>query len=252
MFLSSVTVIVEHLINGLFFPLRYLLTQNALYYNLALYGEVAYMFYATALIGLSYYLGRDITIEQMHPAVWPLLLLHHVSSMILCIGCILVGDSAPRNLVCYVLLSLLGLTSSLHYVGQIFDFSPFSQANTPYTRFTNHILCLASQMMFRGLYWVKICYLSVVHCMEIHGAGLAIVLSLILILFTAFNVDFVKFHYKATKGCWFKIQEMKNQWIIKKCDAWNYKVYPAGADWLHRLCSLMGKTVSTANLNDQY
>ncbi|KAL3787912.1 hypothetical protein HJC23_000154, partial [Cyclotella cryptica] len=206
-----VTVIVEHLINGLCFPLSFLITQNDLYYNLALYGEVAYMCYATALIGSSYYLGRDITIEQMHPAVWPLLILHHISSMILCIGCIFVGDGAPRNLVCCVLLSLLGLTSSLHYVGQIFDFSPISQANTPYTRFMNHILCLASQVIFRGFYWMKICYSSVRHCVEVHGAGLAIALLLILMLFTAFNVDFVKFHYKATKGCWLKIQAMKKQ-----------------------------------------
>jgi hypothetical protein len=209
MFLSSATVTVEHIINGLILPMGYLYTQNLIYYNLALYSEVAYMTYASVLIGVSYHLNRDITIEQMHPAVWPLLLLHHVSSLVLCIGCLLFGDSVPRNLVCYALLCLLGLTSSLHYIGQILDFSPWAQANRPFTRLTNHILCLASQVMFRVIYWIKISYLSVEHCIEVHGLGLASVLVLILILFTAFNFDFVRFHLKATKGCWLRIKQMK-------------------------------------------
>jgi hypothetical protein len=211
MFLSSVTVITEHTINGLILPASYLITENLIYYNLALYGEVAYMIYASVLIGLSYYFGQDITIEQMHPAVWPLLLVHHLLSLILCIGCLLVGDSVDRGLVCWVLLSLLGFTSSLHYVSQIMDFSPISMANAPYTRLFNHILCLASQITFRMIYWMKICYLSVHHCVEVHGAGvLAALLLLILLLFTAFNLDFVKFHVKATKGCWLNMHHMKN------------------------------------------
>lgn len=167
------------------------------------------MIYASVLIGLSYHLKRDVTIEQMHPAVWPLLLLHHVSTLVLCIGCLLLGDSVPRHLVCYALLCLLGFTSSLHYIGQILDFSPWAQANRPLTRFTHHIFCLVSQVMFRAVYWIKICYLSVEHCIEVHGLGLASVLVLILTLFTAFNFDFVRFHLKATKGCWLRIQQTK-------------------------------------------
>ena len=191
--------------------MAYLMTENLLYYNMALYSEVAYMIYASFLIGLSYYYRQDMTIEQMHPAVWSLLLLHHISSLILCIGCLLVGDNVPRNLVCYALLCLLGLTSSMHYVSQILDFSPIAQANAPYKRLFNHILCLMSQMVFRVIYWTKICYLSVYHCVEVHGIGLASVLIIILALFTAFNFDFVRFHFKATKGCWLKMRQMKNE-----------------------------------------
>lgn len=211
MFLSSITVIFEHVINGLVLPISYLVTQKLVYYNLALYSEVAYMIYASVLISASYYLGRDVTIEQMHRAVWPLLLLHHISSLVLCIGCLVLGDKVPRNLVCYALLCLLGFTSTLHYVSQLLDFSPLSQANKPFTRLFNHIVCLASQIIFRVVYWVKICYLSVEHCIEEHGLGLAAILMLILTLFTAFNFDFVRFHLKATKGCWLKIQQTKLQ-----------------------------------------
>lgn len=209
MFLSSATVIVEHVINGLIFPILYLMTKDLLYYNIALYSEVAYMIWASFLIGLSYYYREDMTIEQMHPAVWSLLLLHHISSLILCIGCLLVGDNVPRNLVCYALLCLLGFTSSLHYVSQILDFSPVAHANAPYTRLLNHILCFLSQLVFRVIYWAKICYLSILHCFEVHGMGLASALIIILALFTTFNFDFLRFHFKATKGCWSKIREMK-------------------------------------------
>ena len=209
MFLACMTVILEHCINGFVLPGLYLYTNEIYYYNIALYGEVVFMIYANVLIGASYYLGKDVTVEQMHPAVWPLLLLHHISAMILCIGCIMIGESVPKDLVCYVLLALLGLTSSLHYVGQILDFSPWAQPNAPYTRLCNHIFCLASQIFFRVVCWMKIVYMSVVHCMEMHGTGTTVTVTLILLLFTLFNMDFVKYHIKTTKGCWMKIQQDK-------------------------------------------
>lgn len=209
MFLASMTVLVEHTCNGLILPGLYLYTHNNLYYNMALYGEVAYMIYASVLIAASYALGRDVTIEQMHKAVWPLLFIHHIASMMLCIAIILVGEHFPKDLVCAVLLALLGLTSSLHYIGQILDFSPLAQSNAPYTRLCNHIICLSAQIIFRGIFWTKIVYLLIVKCLETHGLGTAITLSLVLFLFSLFNMDFIKFHVKATKGCWLKIQQEK-------------------------------------------
>ena len=167
------------------------------------------MIYASFLIALSYpiALDRDVTIEQMHRSVWSLLLVHHIASMALCIGCIVIGESVPKDLVCSVLLAMLGFTSSLHYVGQILDFSPWAQSNAPYTRLCNHIFCLASQVFFRGIYWIKLFYMSIIHCLEAHGAGTASTVAFILLLFTIFNADFVKFHIKATKGCWMRIKQ---------------------------------------------
>lgn len=207
MFISSVVVIVEHCINGLILPVCYLLTHEDLYLNICLYSEVGYMIYATTLIILSYVYNKDLTIEQMHKSVWPLLLLHHILSMVLCIGCIYFIQTIPKRLVCWVLLALLGFTSSLHYVGQILDFSPLSQANSPNVRMLAHILTLVSQLWFRGLYWVKIVYMIVMHCIDGHGVYIGLTTLMILLLFTAFNVDFIKFHYKATMGCWLKLQQ---------------------------------------------
>lgn len=209
MFLASMTVVFEHTVNGLVLPGLYLYTHNVVYYNIALYGEIAYMIYTTILIVLSYILKRDVTVEQMHSAVWPMLLVHHVGALFLCAMCIMQGDSVPRDLVCGVLLALLGLTSSLHYVGQILDFSPLAWANAPYARFGNHVFCLASQVCFRAIYWMHILCMSIRHAFETQGMGAAIAIGLIFLLFTAFNVDFIKFHAKATKGCWLKISETK-------------------------------------------
>mmetsp|Transcript_30601 Transcript_30601/g.45281 ORF Transcript_30601/g.45281 Transcript_30601/m.45281 type:complete len:255 (-) Transcript_30601:332-1096(-) len=214
MFLASVMVIFEHVINGLILPGLYLLTHRDLYYNLALYGEVAYMIYTTSLIALSYAQGKDVTIEQMHRSVWPMLLIHHLASLGLCTACIVFGESAPKDLVCNVLLVLLGFTSTIHYAGQILDFSPLSQANVPYTRLYNHIFCLASQIFFRGVYWVKIVISLIGHCYETHGAVITMTIALVLLLFSLFNVDFIKFHVKSTQGCWMKIQQEK---LAKEC-----------------------------------
>ena len=207
MLLSSISVIFEHSINGLVLPGLYLFTQKDIYFNLAMYGEVAYMMYTTILIGVSYVIKRDVTIEQMHEAVWPILLMHHIASMIICIACILIGETIPKDLVCVAMLALLGFTSTLHYFGQILDFSPFSQSNAPNTRLCNHLFCLGSQIFFRGIYWLRIVYLGLMHCYESHGAGTTVFLALILLMFSLFNVDFVKFHVKATEGCWLKIQQ---------------------------------------------
>jgi len=211
LFLACMTIIFEHAINGFLLPGLYLLTRNVSYYNMALYGEVAYMVYASSLIAASYALGRDVSIEQMHKAVWPLLLTHHIASMGLCTACIFVGESVPKDLVCSVLLALVGLTSSIHYVGQILDFSPLAQSNAPYTRLCNHIFCLASQIIFRGIYWIQILYIAIVHCLETHGLGSwhTIGCALALLLFSLFNIDFIKYHVKATNACWMKIQQEK-------------------------------------------
>ena len=59
------------------------------------------------------------------------------------------------------------------------------------------------------IFWLHIVYMTVTHTLEAHGTQLAALVLIILVLFTVFNADFVKFHYKATKGCWLKIQQGK-------------------------------------------
>jgi hypothetical protein len=116
------------------------------------------MIYASVSILASYVLGRDVTVEQMHEAVWPLLLVHHLAAIALCFGCIIIGESVPKDLVCAALLAMLGLTSSLHYVGQILDFSPFAQANAPHSVVQPRVLPGLADSLSGNIYWIRICY----------------------------------------------------------------------------------------------
>jgi len=44
--------------------------------------------------------------------------------------------------------------------------------------------------------------------------GTTIAVTSALLLFSLFNIDFIKYHVKATQGCWLKIQKEK---IAKGC-----------------------------------
>lgn len=205
MFIASLVLTVEHLISGLILPVLYLQSGRVVFFEGSMYLEVGFQIVASWQILASYWLKRDVTVEQMHRAVWPLLLIHHICTIFLCVLSLSLGDSCPREGVCQFLFSLLGLTSTLHYVGQILDFSPLSQANTPYVRMANHLLTVVAMVWFRCIYWFKIVYFAVEHASQNMGSSAATFVALILLLFTAFNVDFIKFHIKATQGCWKKI-----------------------------------------------
>lgn len=206
MFVASMFLTFEHVVGGVILPAAYLVTKHTSYFDLAMYSEIGMQIVLSIAILYSYGVGVDVTIEQMHPAVWPLLLIHHVCTASFCILCLHIGDACPREEVAYILFALLGFTSSLHYVSQMLDFSPLSQSNAPYTRLVNHAFCLSAQLIFRGVVWFWMVHET---CWKLHdacGPKVAITCFVVSLLFTAFNVDFIKFHYKATIGCYRKIQ----------------------------------------------
>mmetsp|Transcript_18430 Transcript_18430/g.53144 ORF Transcript_18430/g.53144 Transcript_18430/m.53144 type:complete len:370 (-) Transcript_18430:64-1173(-) len=208
MCIASLILTVEHLVTGLILPAMYLRSKKVVFFDMSMYGEIGFQMVSCAHILASFYLERDVTIEQMHKAVWPLLLVHHICTIFLCVLSLSLGDSCPREGVCQFLFALLGLTSTLHYLGQIMDFSPISQANTPYLRMANHLFTLVAMIWFRCIYWVKISFFTIEHAAQNSGNTTAVLVALVLLLFSAFNFDFVKFHLKATRGCWKKIVAM--------------------------------------------
>ena len=206
MFVASLFLTVEHVIGGVVLPMAYLVTRDTAFFDLAMYSEIGMQIVLSVAILFSYVVGADATVEQMHPSVWPLLLIHHACTASFCVLCLRIGDDCPRDEVAYILLALLGLTSSLHYVSQMLDFSPLSQSNAPYTRLINHAVCLSAQLVFRGAVWFWMVYST---CWKLHavcGPNVAAMCFVVSLLFTAFNFDFIKFHYKATIGCYRKIQ----------------------------------------------
>jgi len=207
MFVASLFLTFEHVLGGIVLPALYLATENPVYFDITMYSEIGMQVVLSVAIAISYIIGEDRTVEQMHRAVWPLLLIHHVCTIGFCILCLRLGDDCPREEVSYILFAMLGFTSSLHYISQMLDFSPFSQSNAPRIRIVNHALCLAAQLWFRGVFYFKIVH---DYCWKLHAARgpyVASVSILVSLLFTAFNFDFIKFHVKATKGCWRKMQQ---------------------------------------------
>jgi hypothetical protein len=211
MSISSFVLTIEHVVNGLVTPLLFLATERAVYFDLSMYGEVGYQLISCFWIIVSYYKDQDLTVEKMHSSIWHLLLVHHFSTIGLCLLCLILGDDGPRVLASHTMVSMLGVTSTLHYVAQVLDFSPFSQANTPYFRLANHVVTTAAQIWFRCISWTWILYTAVTHSFQEYSASIASGITVSLLLFTAFNVEFVSFHIKATKGCWAKIKETQNK-----------------------------------------
>jgi len=205
MFVASMVLSLEHAINGAILPLLYLRTREIAWFNLALVSECGFQVVLIYYIALSYRRGQDVTVEQMHRAVWPLLLVHHVCTLAFCALCLHLGDDCPREEVSRLLLALLGFTSTLHYVSQMLDFSPLSQANAPLTRMANHVFCLGSQLYYRGLVFVVTVHSAMEKLFEVGGWPMSLGCGTIALLFSAFNIDFIKFHLKATIGCAKKI-----------------------------------------------
>ena len=206
MFVASMFLTFEHVVGGVVLPAAFLMTQNTAYFDLAMYSEIGMQLVLSIAILYSYVVGEDRTIEQMHPAVWPLLLIHHVCTASFCILCLHIEDDCPRDEVAYIIFALLGFTSSLHYISQMLDFSPLSQSNAPNTRLLNHAFCLSAQLIFRGFVWFWMVHET---CWKLHdacGPSVSITCFVVSLLFTAFNFDFIKFHYKATIGCYRKIR----------------------------------------------
>ena len=206
MFVASMFLTFEHVVGGVILPAAYLVSQNTAYFDLAMYSEIGMQVVLSIAILYSYVVGEDVTVEQMHKSVWPLLLIHHVCTASFCVLCLHIEDACPRDEVAYILFALLGFTSSLHYISQMLDFSPLSQSNAPYTRLINHVFCLSAQLIFRGVVWFWMVHET---CWKLHdacGPNVAVTCFVVSLLFTAFNFDFIKFHYKATIGCYRKIQ----------------------------------------------
>ena len=201
MFVASMVLSFEHAINGAILPIIYLRTREIAWFNLALISECGFQIVLIYHILLSFRLRIDVTVEQMHRAVWPLLLVHHICTLAFCVMCLYLGDDCPRDEVSHLFIALLGFTSTLHYISQMLDFSPLSQSNTPLIRMANHVFCLGSQLYYRGLKFVVMTHLTMGKLYKVGGLPLSLGCGLIALLFSAFNIDFIKFHLKATIGC---------------------------------------------------
>ena len=192
----------EHVLCGLVLPLLYLRTADPWYFAWSMYGDIGANVVSNCLILASYATGKNYLLEQYSRAVWHLLATHHCCSICLCWLGLLYGDATPRDLSCLLIISLLGTTGAMHLFGTALDLTPFSAVDAPWVRFSYQLVSLLSMVWFRVIYWLVIVYQLMLEAYDKGGLLVSLFTLVVLLLFTAFNADFVGFHYKAAIACW--------------------------------------------------
>ena len=204
---GNLTLGVEHLLCGLALPLLFLHTGDPRYFAWSLYGDIGANCVSNALIAASYATGENLLLEKYSRPLWHLLTTHHVCAIAMCVLGLYFGEDTPRDVACLLLVALLGTTGAMHLFSVALDLTPWSMGDAPLFRFGFQLATLLSMLWFRVVYWAVLCYQVVAAAYDKSGAATASLTSLILLVFSAFNADFVGFHVKATSGSWKKMQK---------------------------------------------
>ena len=143
------------------------------------------------LICASYATGENYLLEKYSRPIWGLLMTHHVCAILFCALGLFYGDATPRGLACTMLISLLGTTGAMHLIGIALDLTPLSIEDAPMFRFGYQVATLASMVWFRALYWMVLVYQMLSAAYAGGGLATAIFSAVVMLLFTAFNADFM-------------------------------------------------------------
>ena len=187
----------EHVLCGLVLPMLYLRTSDPWYFAWSMYGDIGANVVSNCLILASYATGKNYLLEKYSRAVWHLLATHHCCAICLCWLGLLYGEATPRDLSCLLIVSLLGTTGAMHLFGTALDLTPWGIEDAPWLRCTYQMLTLSTMLWFRVVYWVVLLYQLTVVAYAKGGLLVGAFTLVVLLLFTAFNADFVGFHYKA-------------------------------------------------------
>ena len=154
-----------------------------------------------------YITGVNRSILGMNKAVWPLVLMHHIGAVGMAVTGLSMGDDCPRNLGMRLIFGLLGTTGLFHLM-----MNPL--VDTPVFHDTKLFFCfqtftLSSMVWFRLIYWWKLCYEIMVVTWPL-GMGTIALSVTSLLIFTAFNFDFVKFHTKLWQAAYRRMGAKKS------------------------------------------
>jgi len=193
----------QHFLCGFLLPINYIFGKqlglpyggDEINFTLALYGDVGANLVASALCVLSYILGKNLTLEQYSKSLWHLCIMHHMAAAGLEAVGLLAGEQCDRELACMLLISLLGTTGALHLFLTPAACTPLKDSLL--LTLLLQAVTTGAMLWFRVLYW---CVLAVriltVSWATGQSAATITFISFALLLFTAFNNDFVKFHWK--------------------------------------------------------
>jgi len=203
---GSLAFAFEHFVCGFLFPMNYLygkelglpLGGDELNFAFALYGDIGANIVTTTLCVASYVTNTNLTLEKYSRAIWPLIILHHVAATGMSCIALTVGPACPKDLACLLIISLLGTTGMGHLLIVPFDMTPWND-NKVIKLFFQGILT-SSMIWFRVLYWTVLVYRILIQTYVTNqGVLVWVFITVSLLLFTVFNLEFVGYHYKAVK-----------------------------------------------------
>jgi len=208
MVIGHLVLATEHFVFGLGLPCWYLYGKevglpyggDCRLFVLALIGDMGANVVDCVMTAASYFVGSNVSLLQLSRPIWPLVLAHHLSAIGMCYVGLWLGEDCRRDLACLLLISLLGTTGCFHLLCVPLMYTPVN--DQPRVGFVVQTLVVASMLWFRVFYWVVLCYQIVAEVYYRPEAG-SVVASCFcfaaLLLFTLFNVDFVKYHLKVER-----------------------------------------------------
>ena len=207
MIVGHLVLATEHFVFGFIIPCWYLYgEQMGLPYGgdsrrfvLALVGDMGANVVDSVSTAASYFVGSNVSLLQLTRPIWPLELAHHISAIGMCYVGLLLGDEykRPMDLGCLLLISLLGTTGCFHLLVVPLTYSPVN--DQPRVGFVVQTIVVASMLWFRVVYWVVLCQQLVAEVVSEGGMLVGGGCVAALLLFTLFNIDFVKYHLKVER-----------------------------------------------------
>jgi hypothetical protein len=206
--LGNIVLGIEHFVVGLILPMNYLygdgLPRN---FAWAMYADIGANVVESLLVFMSYATKENYTVTKYSRAIWPLILMHHISAIGMCSLGLYLGDTCPRALACELIIALLGTTGAGHLMMIVIDFTPFAFPDSPVTRLLFGAVLTGAMIWFRAIYWINLAYKTIVISSEVSDSWIVLILTTVsLLLFTAFNLDFIKYHVKSVMASWKKFQ----------------------------------------------
>lgn len=198
---GHICVFIQHIVCGLVLPLNQLfgktfgmpLGGSDLNFKLAMYGDIGANIVDLFTIAISGITGRNRCVMQLNRALWPLMIMHHVSAIGMEATAMALGSVCPPELACKLIISLLGTTGAAHNVVVPAIYTPFYDSPTVMLGFQTAVF--GSMCWYRGIYWLFLTY----RCMATsyaYSGGTCVATGCSMLLFTLFNQDFIAFHWK--------------------------------------------------------
>lgn len=180
-------------------------------FKLAVYLDVGFNITDLILMGISILFSIDITIysgPRFKPVaknrknmkaisgIMKLLLMHHLGAVGMELSGLYLGPEL--DLGCRLLISLLGTTGCLHFICVCAGYTPIVNQFV-LSSFILHFGTFIAMLYYRAYQWIIVVNEGLKATYHKGGYQATISVSFALLIFTLFNLDFIKHYYKVSK-----------------------------------------------------